>query len=45
MDSSRFCAQWLNQAFVVQLFFTRVHVARPARGERDSCLLARLQQA
>ena len=40
----RFVAQARDEIFVFQALFARIPVARAPRGERDSSLLARLQQ-
>ena len=44
VNASRLPAELLAQAVVVNALFARVQIARPARGQRDSSLLPRLQQ-
>ncbi len=45
INAARHGAQLLSQLLVADALFACVHVARPARGHRDSSLLARLHQA
>jgi hypothetical protein len=45
VDASCFIAQTLYETDVVESFFAVVEVARPARGQRDSSLFARLHQS
>lgn len=45
VNAARLGAQPRDQVFVLEPFFARVHVARPARSQRDSSLLARLQES
>lgn len=43
VDETRFAAQLGDKIVIVERLYARVPVARPACGERDSSLLARLQ--
>jgi hypothetical protein len=45
VDSPRFDSELLDEMFVMERLFARVHVALSARGQRKAGLLARLDQA